>query len=827
MTNIGCARWGSLLLGLWSSTALTLPALAQTANAPVPAAGGAVPEQPAEIVVTAQKRAQNLQSVPISIQALTATKLDQLQVRNFKDYVEFLPSVNYTTGSNGLPGSTNTIFRGIATDGGLIPSATLPTVGTYLDEQPVTSISGTLDIQIYDVARVEALAGPQGTLYGASAEAGVVRIITNKPDVNKFSGSYTGELNQILSHGNGGSFQAYANIPIIPGSVALRAVSWYEHTGGYIDNALHVRTFATSGITQNNSALLGKDLNEVDKYGGRLALGIELGEHWTVTPTVMAQQTDFKGSFRSDDTKIGELKVGHFFPEFGRDSFYQAGLTITGKVSDFDIVYSGNYLDRARDDQHDYSDYGFYYDAISGSGSLNKDNAGHLIDPSQLNHDYNNTTKLSHELRVSSPVNKPIRGVVGLFYQRQTQREESDYINFGLADARSIPGRPGTLWLTLEQRIDRDYAVFGQVDWDVTKKLTLTGGGRGYKFDNSLVGFFGVNTSLFGTGTRRCLPVDPKTGVSVATGGPYGIGAAVVSGTPCTNVGIVNADGSISPKRSTGDGATWRANATYKFNHDHLAYFTASTGFRPGGINRAGNAGVFDADHLTNYEIGTKNSFFDRRVTFNLTGFWEEWDGVQVTFQVPGGSGVAQIANAGGARSRGVEGDLSWRMASGFTLTGAATYADAVLTSDLFTGKKDPAGNPVPSAPSGTRLPLTPQFKGNLIGRYDFDAGSYRLHAQLAGTYTGRRSSVLVVSDNNKLGSLPDYFQLGASIGGEKGNFSAEFYVRNLTDARGQQSRAAECNINYCGPSSFDPVGEIYRVYIQPRTIGIRFGQKF
>ncbi len=812
-------------VGLLLTTALASAALAQNAPVPGPGGGGA-PEAPPEIIVTAQKREQNLQSVPISIQALTATKLDQLEVRSFADYVAFLPSVGYTTGSNGLPGSTSTIFRGIATDGGLIASATLPTVGTYLDEQPVTSISGTLDIHIYDIARVEALAGPQGTLYGASSEAGTIRIISNKPNPNKFSGSYDLEVNQILSHGTGGQAEAYVNVPIIPGVAAIRAVGWYTHTGGYIDNALHRRTFKTSGITQDNSALLGKDQNDVDTVGGRVALGIDLGEHWTVTPSVIAQRTSWGGSFRSDDDKIGQLKVGHFFPELGHDGFYQAGLTINGKVSDFDIVYAGYFLDRTTEAQHDYSDYGFYYDAIYGSGAYFKDSSGKYIDPSQLNHDHANTTKLSQELRISTPVDKPIRGIVGLFYQRQAQAEESDYIVPGLDPALSIPGRPNWAWLTKEDRIDRDYAIFGQVDWDVTSKLTFTGGGRGYKFDNTLVGFFGVSDVLgtTSTGVKKCIGYKAdKSGL-----GPYGVGLAVVANTPCTDLGVLNADGTISPKRSKGDGATWRANATYKFDRDHLAYFTASTGFRPGGINRAGSATAFDADHLTNYEIGTKNSFMDRRLTLNLTGFWEEWDGVQVTFQVPGGSGVAQIANAGGARSRGVEGDFSFHAANGLTLSGSAAYVDAVLTSPLYTGNKDSNGNPVPSSPTGTRLPLTPQFKGNLIGRYEFQLrDDVKAHVQFAGAYLGRRSSAIVVKDAAKLGSLPDYFTLDGTFGAQKGNFSAEFYVRNLTDARGQQSRAAECNINYCGPSSYDPVGEIYRVYIQPRTIGIRFGQKF
>ena len=799
----------TLILALLGSSVLTLPA-AVAAQVQADAAGPAATD---EIVVTAQKREQSLQSVPISIQALGTKKLEQLQVERFEDYVRYLPSVSYTTGTVAAPGNTSVSFRGIATDGGLNPSGTLPTVGIYLDEQPVTSIGGSVDIHIYDIARIEALAGPQGTLYGASSEAGTIRIISNKPDPSKFSASYDLELNKILSHGVGGKADAYVNLPLSD-HVALRVVGWYDRVGGYIDNVFRARTFPSSGITQTNAATVGNDLNHSDTYGARAQLGIELDDNWTVTPAIMAQETKWKGSYLSDDTRVGELKTAHYFPEFGKDRWYQAGGTITGKIADFELTYAGYYMDRTRTDQNDYADYGYFYDLVAGSGAGVVDNAGNRIDPSQVNRDRSRLTKLSQELRVASPKDKRLRGIVGLFYQRQTLREENDYITPGFADRLSVPGRPGQVWLTLENRVDRDYAAFGQADFDVTDKLTITGGIRGYRFDNSLVGFYGVNTTYFGTGVRQCLG-------RAAGGGPYGVGIAVVPRTPCTNLGILNADGSISPKSSKDNGVTWRANATYTFNDEHLAWFTASTGFRPGGINRAGDAVPFGADKLTNYEIGTKNSFFDRKLTLNATLFWEVWDRVQVTYQPPGGSGVSLIANAGGARSRGIEGDFSWRVMPGLTFSGSATYLGAKLTAPLYTGSI------IPTAPSGAKLPLTPDFKGNLIARYEHPVGSFEGHLQLAYAYIGKRDPVLATSDLAKTGRLPSYNTLDASAGLTRGSLSFEVYARNLTDERGEQSRASRCNINYCGPSSADPIGEIYRVYIQPRTIGVRFGQKF
>ncbi len=286
------ARISAVLL---ASTMMTVFAAAQ---AQAPAESESLP---GEIVVTAQKRAESIQSVPISLQSLSTQKLDQLQVRNFADYMQFLPSANFTNGSVGAPGNSAVVFRGVATDGGLIASGTLPTVGTYIDEQPVTSIQGTVDLQLYDVARIEALAGPQGTLFGASSLAGTIRIISNKPDASKFSAAYDLEVSHVLSNGWGGQAKAYVNVPITPDAIALRVAGWYNRTPGYIDNVFRARRFPSSGITQSNTALVKKDFNTSDVFGLRAQLGIDLDDNWTVTPSVTYQQTKWSGDFRSDD----------------------------------------------------------------------------------------------------------------------------------------------------------------------------------------------------------------------------------------------------------------------------------------------------------------------------------------------------------------------------------------------------------------------------------------------------------------------------------------------------------------------------------------------
>jgi iron complex outermembrane receptor protein len=197
------------------------------------------------------------------------------------------------------PGSANVYFRGVASGENANHSASLPSVGTYLDEQPITTITGALDVHIFDIARVEALAGPQGTLYGASSQAGTIRIITNKPDTTSTYGEVNLELNSVAHGDIGYTGEAFINAPLAS-NVALRVVGWYRHDAGYIDNIPGTLTFPSSGIVFNNNALVEEDYNDVDTVGARAALRIELDDNWTVTPTDHGQRQVSHGSFAQE-----------------------------------------------------------------------------------------------------------------------------------------------------------------------------------------------------------------------------------------------------------------------------------------------------------------------------------------------------------------------------------------------------------------------------------------------------------------------------------------------------------------------------------------------
>lgn len=361
------------------------------------------------VTVTATKVGeQDLQKVPVSIQVLDNERLEDLHVADFRDFARFLPSVSFTAGgqgSSGGPGQGTISMRGVTNGADGNHSGPLPTVGVYLDELPITTIGGTLDVPAYDLERVEVLAGPQGTLFGASSEAGTIRLLTNKPDPNTFAAGYEVEGNNVANGGFGYGLRGFVNIPL-DDHVAIRLVGWDEHDAGYIDNVHGTRTYPSTGVTIDNAAFAKNDYNSADKLGGRAELGIELDENWVITPMIMGQLEKSNG-IAGFDPSVGDLKVRHFFPEYFKDHWYQAGLTITGKVGDLDITYAGGYMDRRANGSSDYTDYTFWYDTLAGYYVT--DNAGNPVDSSQHILANDQFTKLTNEVRLSSAAESRFR----------------------------------------------------------------------------------------------------------------------------------------------------------------------------------------------------------------------------------------------------------------------------------------------------------------------------------------------------------------------------------------------------------------------------------
>ena len=745
-----------------------------------------------EIIVTAQKRSENLQDVPVSIQAIGGEKLDALVISDFNDYVKFLPSVSFQSTA---PGFTSVYMRGVASGGDGNHSGSLPSVGIYLDEQPVTTITGSLDIHVYDMERVEALAGPQGTLYGASSQAGTIRMITRKPEIGSFSAAIDTEVNSVTGGDVGYGLEGYANIPISE-KAALRVVGWYQQDAGYIDNVPDTRTYPSWGGTINNNPYVEENYNDVTTEGARVALKVDLNDNWTVTPTLMGQRQTSHGNFSYDPTQ-GDLKIARYRPEGAEDTWYQAALTIEGKIGSFDVVYAGSYMSRSVDSQADYSDYSLFYDSAPYFyGAYWVDDLGNPVEATQYIQARDRDIKESHEIRLSTPTDQPLRVVGGWFMQNQTHDIEQRYKIDGIGTAIEVPGWSDTLWLTKQFRTDKDYAVFGEVSWDFHPGWTLTGGLRYFLAENGLKGFFGYGAGYSSqTGEAKCDPTLP-----------------VFSTAPCTNLN----------KTTEESGFTHKVNLTWSIDDDRMVYATWSTGYRPGGINRRSTLPPYGSDFLTNYELGWKTMWFDRSVRWNGAIYSERWDDFQ--FSILGANGLTEIKNAAQASIRGVETDVVWRVTGNLTVNGGAAWTKAELTAN-YCGFTTSTGVPVtvcatPQAPAGTELPVTPRFKANLTVRYEFPLGGFDAHVQGSMVTQTDAWTDLRLIERAIIGKQDGWTVFDFTAGIKNEAWRAEFFVQNLTDERADLYRYAQCAEAVCGAAT-------YSVPNQPRTLGLRFGRMF
>ena len=804
-----------------------------------------------EIIVTAQKKSENLQDVPISIQALGNETLRELNVRNFNDYVQMLPTVATQPNIGAGSGFAAVYMRGIATGGDGQATTSQPSVGMYLDEQPITTVQGNLDIHMYDIERVEALAGPQGTLYGASSQAGTIRIITNKPDASKFSAGYSLEGNYVDGGEAGYVAEGYVNVPITD-IAAIRLVGWLRSDGGWIDNQKSTRTFnratpddPTDDITINNDKYAKNNYNTLDTVGGRAALKVDLNDNWTVTPAFQIQHQEGKGSWGDDlnngvilpggvrvpgdVSPSGKFSVAHFSKEYTQDDWYQIGLTVEGKIGNFDLVYSGNYLDRQVDGSFDYSDYAFAYDSYYTSfGPMFVDNNGDMISPSAYFTNNDGYSKQSHELRISSPQDKRVRGLIGLFWQEQKHDFEQHFSVNGLGNIRLMNqdepnGRqyPNTVYLNSMDRVDTDQAIFGSLSFDITDTLEMTLGLRYFEPEVTVKGFFGYGLGFNPARPPGSRPSDVNEPGDPANGGsgaysPDGTGwsrngewrcpsQVQYKDAPCLNV-----DKGISESDHVG-----RVNLTWKPTDEYMFYATWSEGYRPGGINRNPFSGDFQSDFLTNWELGWKSQWLDNSLQFNGAVFYEQWDKFQVSFQ--GGNGITQVANGPTADVIGTELQMLWNVTDSFRLSGALAYYDSELKDDYCPGCNSDGS---PWAPKGTALPVTPDFKGNLVGRYTFPLGSFEANLQGALAYSGSRAGDLNVADNKITGDIPSSTIVDLSAGLQRDSYSIELFIQNALNEDVPLGITAQCATSFCG---YQPYG----VRVRPTMVGIKFSQEF
>jgi outer membrane receptor protein involved in Fe transport len=770
-----------------------------------------------EVIVSAQKREQNLQDVAVSIQVLGSEQLENLQVRAFEDFINFLPTVSYTAqGGPGGPGFGQVYMRGIASGGDGNHSASMPSVGYYLDEQPVTTINQVLDIYMYDIARVETLAGPQGTLYGQGSQSGTIRIITNKPEIGVSTGGYDLELNTVKSGDVGYNASGFWNIPIGE-TAAIRLVAWYENTGGYIDQVPTTMFFpGPQSNLVDNADFAGKNQNEVTKVGMRALLKVDLNDNWSVTPGFMFQNADTDGYWDHNPEFFGDLETGRLWPASGKDDWYQASLTLDGTIGDVNMVYAGAYLDRDQDYQYDYSDYTEYwayyltnpdyYDAPGYCVYYN--DAGDCAIGTQYVDAQNDFTRQSHELRFQSSADQRFRWVGGLFYQKQKHSFDLQYTVPDSAVATSVVEGGNVVWQTKQVREDRDKAVFGEITYDFTEKFSGTLGARYFDYENSLYGFNGFLrhcTGQYIDGEFVEIPADEGGEIQY----------------PCFDTRILD-------DVAKGDDWAFKGNLEYRIDDDTLIYATYSQGFRAGGVNRARVEGIpkYGPDFVDNYEFGWKTTLAGGSVRFNGAVYLLDWDKFQFGFLDFEVSNLTIVQNVGNARTKGVEWELTWAANESNTVSFSGTYNNAELKTPFWRDQDDEDAGLPPNAPKGTPMPYVPEWQLAGIWRSNFNYGPLPGFFQAAVSYTGKRWNDLDTLNVPARQEMDAYTLVNVSTGIEKDNWTLTFFINNLFDER------AEIDIEdpgYGGLSNLQrPPGHKWTtVTNRPRFFGIRFSQRF
>tara|TARA_B110000211_G_scaffold155173_1_gene176015 strand:- start:1773 stop:4562 length:2790 start_codon:yes stop_codon:yes gene_type:complete len=500
-----------------------------------------------EIIVTATKRAENMQDVPIAISALGGDALKELNVQTFDEYVQYLPNVV----SAGIgPGAREIYIRGSASEQGSVTvsaaQGSAPGVALYLDEMPVSFGARNLDLYAADLQRVEVLAGPQGTLFGASSQSGTVRMITNKPVIGEFEGRVDLGVSTTAGGSNSNKLEAMINLPLSE-NVALRMVGYSDNQGGWIDNVQG--NFTPSGpvidrnqlsgygtrfdkrpntTTQssNNASLVEEDWNQANYNGFRIGLAADINEDWSVLVQHTSQELDVEGSFLIDP-RLGDESSQKYAPERTQDDFGLTTWTLEGRVSNLDLVYTGGYLDRDVDSLIDYTHYnnggGYitYYLCSGSAAGADADvtqAANSCFDPTKMYRDQTNNERTTHEFRVSTDADNRVRLLGGVYINdvKTTSIGEFQYLSTGDAftefnrasygvdypayqvgnvsvdtagtTAGTDPRGPETTFFNDFTRDEEEIAFFAEIAFDVTDKLTASVSARKYELDSQLQG---------------------------------------------------------------------------------------------------------------------------------------------------------------------------------------------------------------------------------------------------------------------------------------------------------------------------------------------------
>jgi iron complex outermembrane recepter protein len=765
-----CGLW-MLLLGA------PVAAVAQTTAASDGAAVGLE-----EIIVTAQKAAENIRDVPISISVLGGNQLAEQHIEDIGDISRAVPNLSFST--NGNPGGSILEMRGVSSTSGA------STVGVYLDEVPITQrltfgYVSQPEPMLFDIQQIEVLRGPQGTLYGASSEGGLIKYRMNPVDLTQFGGSASMDVSD-TEHGSGNAgATAVINAPIVDGVLGIRLGAATTYNSGYIDR-----------YSPDTRALIDTGVNSQHNDAARLTLEAKLFDALTITPSLFYQRLAYSSS-NTLTVGLGGLSTNFRVPDPGSDTMIVPSLTIHDDLGPVDLTSVTSDYTRNSPYTYDGTAFNSVYigqcilDGMCGSppvpdlqGRLAGQQIAMLPAPG---HDNVFERNVSQELRLSSKpytgTGLPVVWTAGLYYADTTHRgDDTEYINnfdsvftslYGasaLASNFNGPLPNNVIYAVSQGLEEREYSAFGDLSYYPTSALRLSAGAR----------------------------------YLAATQSIYSIGYGFFFGSDATGS---SKDHATTPKVS----------ATYEISKDVSVYATASKGFRLGAPNAPVPAefcaadlaalglkqapASYGHDELWNYELGVK-ALASARLAINASVFDIHWDRLQQNFALPD-CGFYFSANVGSARSYGTELDVTYMPLPALTLAAAGGYTNAVLTQAVSSL----------GLQAGERVEGVPEFSGSASADYNVPltaAASWFLRANY--TYTGDSHGSLVPTDPDY--RRPAYGVAGASTGVKLQRWEVSLYAKNLLNNE---------EIIQTPDHATVPVGFTLR----PRTIGVAVSGHF
>ena len=809
-----------------------------------------------EVVVTARKKTESLQDVPISVSALRESDLEDKGINVFEDYLLQLPSV--TAGGAG-PGTSTIYIRGLASTTPNLTTAGVaglaPNVSFYLDEQPLAQPGRNLDVYAADMARIEVLAGPQGTLFGASSQAGVVRMITNKPVIGEASANVEVEARFMPGADTGDKVELVANMPL-GDSTAARFVAYRDKKGGYIDqvagsiNASQSARFRAAGTVRDNGlpvnssrggfqagadlsgvtlgnavAIVKDDANTLTYQGFRASLAHEINENWDALATVAQQTIDADGVFFVDPN-LGDLEIQRYTEDVIEDEFDNMSLTLEGSIGDLEVVYAGAYTDRTSDQMVDYTDYLFvgqylpyyicdYYVTYTTYAPGNVP-TGTCGAPNLLVDSTTNLEVTSHEFRINADLNDTTSVTAGVFAS-DTELTELNLFTY-----------PGS--------VDNDitYAAnYALTDTSVTGVINNASPGwfsagpysepviffNDIKRTDKQMGVFGEvsyalsDTSELSVGARWYdIEVDFEGSANSSFYNGFGNPDTQQFG---SNLSAQYAPGNANgyPDTAQTDGVIGKVTYSWNKSEDTMLYVTMSEGFRPGLLNRPVGSSSPDgsytvkpsieSDEITNYEFGWKAVLQDGALRFNGSVFMVDVSGLQSTIFDPSIVNLFFSDNAADAEIKGVEGDILYYTDSGLILSGAFSILNTEITKSLV---------PTADVVVGSHLAFAPGFQANFSARKEWGTSMGNTGHWQAQFNHSRASDSDIMEPNRA--TQASYFLANIRAGVSNDSWTAEMYIDNVFDERAEISNTF--------------VFDRQRVaVIRPLNLGFRYKVKF